>query len=59
MSKYRNFSVRIKNKTMLTFNKEGVIDSWDLKVRKYIVEFDNNWIGWYNKKDLEFIQNEL
>jgi len=59
MSKYTNTIVSIKNNKMLTFNKTGVVSGWDSKIRKYIVEFDESWIGWYSKKDLNFIKNDI
>ena len=55
MSKFINKSATINKTDHSGINTHGmscIIDSWDNKIKKYKVDFDGGWCGWYKRCEL-------
>ena len=55
MSKYTGKGAVINKPQCRSINTHGmpcVIVEWDKDIRKYKVEFDSGWVGWYKRSEL-------
>ncbi len=52
MSKFEGKAAIVNDPNCITHGKECVIECWDKKSRKYKVDFDMGWVGWYHSKQL-------
>ena len=41
----------------MTKGKTAEIDSFNIQSKKWKVNFDNEWCGWYKKEDLKIISD--
>jgi len=52
MSKFKNRGAVINSPLALTDGMPCVIERYDQKAKKYKVNFDGIWCGWYKLKEL-------